>query len=121
MMLVRLLTKLCNISVLPDVIVVRVRQREGSMILKINGSFRIGNLRRYPSETVEALRSALLTGVIAAADPHRKNFYDLEAGDNIFYIHLSPTGTVLFLACWRREPAQRTIPAQAPVPEVRAY
>ena len=120
----RRLTKLCNISAPPIVIMFRVqrfRQREGSMILKMNDSFRIDNLRRCPSEMVEALRSALVAGVIAAADPRRKNFYDLEAGDNIFYIHVSPTGTVLLLACWRKEPAERTIRRQAPLPEARAY
>jgi hypothetical protein len=91
------------------------------MILKLNGSFRIDNLRRYPSETVEALRSALEAGVMAAADPHRKDFYDVEAGDGIFYIHLSPTGTVLLLACWRKEPVRKSIPREAPFPEARAY
>ena len=91
------------------------------MILKLNGSFRINDLRCYPPETVEALRSALAAGVIAAADPRRKNFYDLEAGDNIFYIHLSPTGTVLLLACWRKEPVQQTVPREAPLAEARAY
>jgi len=91
------------------------------MILKMSGQFRIDNLRRYPSETVEALRSALVAGVIAAADPRRKNFYDLEAGDNIFYIHLCPTGTVLLLACWRKEAAHQAIPSEAPLPEARAY
>ena len=91
------------------------------MILKLNGSFRIDNLRRYPSDTGEALRSALMAGVIAAADPHRKNFYDFEAGDSIFYIHLSPTGTVLLLACWRKVPVQQSIPREAPLPETRAY
>ena len=91
------------------------------MILKMNDSVRIDNLRRCPSEVVEALRNALVAGVIAAADPRRKNFYDLEAGDSIFYIHVSPTGTVLLLACWRKEPAEQTIPRQAPRPEARAY
>ena len=91
------------------------------MILKMNGPFRIDDLRRYPSETVEALRSVLVAGVIAAADPRRKGFYDLEAGDKIFYIHVSPTGTVLFLACWRKEPAHQTIQREAPFPEARAY
>jgi len=91
------------------------------VILKMNGQFRIDNLRHYPSETVEALRSALVAGVIAAADPRRKNFYDLEAKDNIFYIHLSPTGTVLLLACWRKEPAHQAIQREAPLPEARAY
>ena len=91
------------------------------MILKLNGSFRIDDLRRYPSETVEALRSALAAGVVAAADPHRRNFYDVEAGDSIYYIDLTPTGTVLLLACWRKEPAEKTMPREAPLPEARAY
>ena len=90
------------------------------MILKLNGSFRIDNLRRYPSETVDALRSLLVAGATAAADPRRKNFYDLDAGDNVFYIHLSPTGTVLLLACCRKEPAHQAIPREAPLPEARA-
>lgn len=92
------------------------------MILRMNGPFRIDNLRRYSSETVETLRSALVAGVTATADPHRKNFYDLEAGDNIlFYIHLNRTGTVLLLACWWKEPAHQAIPREAAVSEVEAY
>jgi hypothetical protein len=91
------------------------------MFLKLNGSFRIDDLRCYPPETVEALRRALVLGAVAAADPRRKNFYDLEAGDHIFYIHLSPTGTVLLLACWRKEPAHQAIPREAPLREARAY
>jgi len=90
------------------------------MILKMDGPLRIDNLRRYPFETVEALRRALVVGATAAADPRRKDFYDLDAGDNIFYIHLSPTGTVLLLACWRKEPVRQSIPRKAPLPEARA-
>jgi len=90
------------------------------MVLRMNGSFRIDNLRRYPSEKIDTLRSALVEGVMAVADPHRKNFYDFEAGDNGFYIHVSPTGTVLLLACWRKEPAHQAIPREAPLREARA-
>lgn len=91
------------------------------MILKMNGQFRIDNLRRYPSETVDALRSALMAGATATADPQRKNFYDLQTGDSVFYIHLSPTGTVLLLACWPKELAHQAIRREAPLPEARAY
>jgi len=91
------------------------------MILKVNGPFRIDNLRHYSSETVETLRSELVAGVTATADPHRKNFYDLEAGETIFYIHLNRTGTVLLLACWRKEPAHQVIPREARLSEVAAY
>ena len=91
------------------------------MILKMDGPFRIDNLRRYSSEAVETVRSALVAGVTATADPHRKNFYDLEAGDNIFFIHSSPTGTVLLLACWRKEPAPQVIPREVPLSKGVAY
>lgn len=91
------------------------------MLLKMNGPFRIDNLRRYSAETVEKLRRALLAGVTATPDPHRKNFYDLEAGDDVFYIHTCPTGTVLLLACWRNEPSYQPIPRLAPPSEVEAY
>ena len=91
------------------------------MILKMNGPFRIDNLRRYSYETVETLRSALVAGVTATADSHRKNFYDLEAGESIFYIHLSRTGAVLLLACWRKEPAHQAIAHKTPLSEVAAY
>jgi hypothetical protein len=91
------------------------------MILKVNGPFRIDNLRHYSSETVETLRSELVAGVTATADPHRKNFYDLEAGATIFYIHLNRTGTVLLLACWRKEPAHQVIRREARLSEVAAY
>jgi hypothetical protein len=91
------------------------------MILKMSGPFRIDNLRRYPTETVDALRNVLEAGVISAADPRRKNFFDLEAGDKTFYIHVSPTGTVLLLACWRKEPARQALQRKASLPEARAF
>jgi len=91
------------------------------MILKLNGPFRIDNLRHYSSATVETLRSALVAGVTGTADPHRKDFYDLEGGDDIYYIHLNRTGTVLLLACWRKNPAPQVIPRKATLSEVAAY
>jgi hypothetical protein len=87
------------------------------MILKMNGTFRIDNLRQYSPETVETLRGALLSGSNATADARRNNFYDLEAGDRIFYIHVNRTGTVLLLACWRKAPARQLIPREASLPD----
>jgi hypothetical protein len=87
------------------------------MTLKMDGTFRIDNLRQYSPETVEGLRGALLAGANATADPRRENFFDLEAGDRIFYIHLNRTGTVLLLACWRKEPARQFISRETPLLE----
>ena len=90
------------------------------MILRMNGPFRIENLRHYTSETVEEVRRLLVAGAMATADPHRKNFYDLQTENGFFYIHVSPTGTVLLLACWRKAPAHRDDPREARVPEAVA-
>lgn len=75
------------------------------MILKMSNPFRIENLRHYPAETVDRLRCQLAAGAYVSPDPHRANFYDLEDSDRAFYIHVSPTGTVLLLATWPREGA----------------
>ncbi|MFZ0959904.1 MAG: hypothetical protein WAO35_03290 [Terriglobia bacterium] len=90
------------------------------MILKMDGPNRIDNLRHYPAETVGRLRSLLETGVIATPDPHRKGFYDLEDGDRTFYIHVSPTGTILLLAEWQREAARVTALPETPLAEAVA-
>lgn len=82
----------------------RVSPREGraAMTLKLNGNTRIDNLRNYPAEIVEKLRSVLASGARAYPDPHCKAFYDLEDGCRMFYIHVSPTGKVWLLASWIR-------------------
>lgn len=70
------------------------------MTLRLNGNTRIDNLRDYPAEVVEKLRGLLADGAKAYPDPHRKNFYDLENGSRMFYIHVSPSGNVWLLATW---------------------
>ncbi|MFQ5663012.1 MAG: hypothetical protein ACE5HL_04195 [Terriglobia bacterium] len=74
------------------------------MVLRLNEKLTIDNLRNYPAETVERLRALLAAGALAHADPRRKNFYELENGTRVFYIHVSPNGgKVLLLATWPRE------------------
>jgi hypothetical protein len=87
------------------------------MTLKMSGPLRIDNLRPYPAEMAERLRSLLVTGALAIPDPHRKGFYDLEDGDRRFYIHLCPSGTVLLLATWRKEDARPVALHKAPLAE----
>lgn len=71
------------------------------MILRLTSNVTIENLRRYPSEFVERLRSLLREGARASADPKRRGFYDLEDDGRVFYIHISPvSGRVMLLATW---------------------
>jgi len=87
------------------------------MVLKMCGPLRIDNLRQYPAETVDRLRSLLVAGASASPDPHRKGFYDLDDEDRAFYIHVSRTRTVLLLATWLREGAHHAALHEAPLAE----
>jgi hypothetical protein len=61
----------------------------------------IENPRNHSRETIETLRALLASGARVLADPKRPNFYELEHGSEVFYIHLSPvSGNILLLATW---------------------
>jgi len=75
------------------------------MTLKLNGNTGINNLRNYPTEIVEKLRVLLASGARAYPDPTRREFYDVENGSRMFYIHISPSGSVWLLASWTKSPA----------------
>jgi hypothetical protein len=80
------------------------------MVLRMNGNTEIENLQHYPVEVVETVRALLAVGAPANPDPHRKNFYDVENGTHVFYIHVCPSGKVLLLATWPKYPA--SMPAE---------
>ena len=90
------------------------------MILKMSGPIRIENLRHHPAETVNRLRCLLVAGAQASPDSHRKGFYDLADGDRAFYIHVSPTGSVLLLAIWPRAGTPGAILHKVPLGEAAA-
>jgi hypothetical protein len=64
----------------------------------------IENPRKYETSAVEQLRQLLQSGTAAQDDPRRPNFYEIDAHDETFYIHISPvTGNVVLLAKWTRQ------------------
>lgn len=64
---------------------------------------RIETLHSYPASLVEELDRILTAGAPARADSHRKDFYEVEGDEEVFYIHVSPmNGRVLLLAVWKR-------------------
>lgn len=74
------------------------------MTLRLKDNPSIRNLRNHSPEIVVALRALLAGGVPARPDPRRKNFFELEDGSRVFYIHVSPaTGKVMLLAVWDGE------------------
>jgi hypothetical protein len=89
------------------------------MLLRIKNDPTIKNLRNHSRETVEELQGLLRRGAKASLDPRRKNFYELDGGSRVFYIHLSPTsGKVMLLAVW--ENSAQHLPAHAHAAEFAA-
>jgi hypothetical protein len=76
----------------------------------------IRNLRNHPIEDVEALRRLLTSGAAARLDPHRKNFYEVDNGSRVFYVHVTPATTkVMFLAVWYKAQPASCEMAEEPV------
>jgi hypothetical protein len=57
----------------------------------------------------------LACGAPAKPDPRRSDFYELEDGNRVFYIHITPVnGNILLLATWVKDeqPARIKIAAR---------
>ena len=73
------------------------------MILRMDQSPSIDNLRDYPDQVLHQLRELLAVGVPARQDPRRNHFYDVEHPDGGFFIHVNPNSRrVILLAKWGR-------------------
>jgi hypothetical protein len=74
------------------------------MFLRLNQQLNIEDLRNHGPEAVEKLRQLLACGAPAKPDPGRSAFYELEDGNKVFYIYLSPVnGKILLLATWLKD------------------
>ena len=95
-------------------------EKEGAMVLRLKENPEIDNLRNYPADIVEKLRTLLLAGAQVHPDPRRREFYDVANGSRMFYIHLSPTGKVWLLATWLKECRQAAAANDAALAAARA-
>jgi hypothetical protein len=74
--------------------------------LKLTSESKIEDPRGHSPETVRRLREALASGAPAAPDTRRPGFFELQADDQVFYIHVSPaTQKIILLATWSSESA----------------
>ena len=82
------------------------------MTIKLNETPVIENLGKYPAESVETLRQLLAKGAPAQPDSHRKDFYELQNGSRVYWIHISPVnGHVVLLAIWQKPSVASNSPA----------
>jgi hypothetical protein len=87
------------------------------MILRVKDNLSINNLRNHSPEIVDELRAMLTGGVSARLDPRRRNFYELDAGSRVFYIHWTPEkARVMFLAVWSKERRQENVRSEDHIP-----
>lgn len=61
----------------------------------------IEDLGNHSSATIISLGLLLAGTLDATPDPKRKNFYEVQDGRTVCYIHVSPaTATIFLLAAW---------------------
>jgi hypothetical protein len=73
--------------------------------LEMTAESKIEDPRGHSAETLLRLRRALACGAPAAPDAGRPGFFEIQAGDQVFYIHVSPaTQKIMLLATWSHEP-----------------
>ncbi|MHB8527478.1 MAG: hypothetical protein ACYC92_10070 [Candidatus Acidiferrales bacterium] len=71
------------------------------MVMRLEHDLNIEDPRHHSQERVETLRRLLAGGARVESDPKRPDFYEVESGSDIYYIHISPvTGNILLLAAW---------------------
>ena len=59
-------------------------------------------------EHLREVESALHRGITAAADTKRPGFYEIEVGDNWYYIHIPSRITGVYLVAFARKNADRS-------------
>ena len=73
-------------------------------MIEVKEGVRIENPRHYECGAIEHLRQLLASGSPAQRDPRREHFYEMEASNETYYIHISPvSGNVVLLAKWVRQ------------------
>jgi hypothetical protein len=73
-------------------------------MIKFNQGVKVENPRAYEAGAVKHLQYLLEVGSPIESDPRRENFFDVDGGSEIYYIHVSPvSGNVILLAKWMRQ------------------
>ena len=69
--------------------------------MKLDNELNIEDPRHHSQERVDTLRQLLAGGARVEADPKRSDFFEVESGSEVYYIHISPiTGKIVLLAAW---------------------
>ena len=72
---------------------------------RLTAESKIEDPRGHSAETLLRLRRALASAAPAVPDPRRPGFFEIQAGEQVFYIHVSPTTQkITLLATWSHEP-----------------
>lgn len=74
------------------------------MVMRLEHELNIEDPRHHSQERVETLRQLLAGGARVEADPKRPDFFEVESGSDVYYIHISPiTGKIVLLAAWQKD------------------
>ena len=74
------------------------------MVMKLEHELNIEDPRHHSPERIETLRRLLAGGARVEADPKRSDFFEVESGSDVYYIHISPiNGKIVLLAAWPKD------------------
>lgn len=80
--------------------------------LELTSELKVEDPRGHGPETLRQLREALVSGATAVPDARRPDFFEVQADEHVFYIHVSPLSRkITLLATWPKEPAEAFPPA----------
>ncbi len=86
--------------------------RKAVMKNRLHGRVKVESLRNHPVGDVETLQRLLSAGANAEADPHHKDFYEVEDAGRVFYVYISPVnGQVRLAAIWQSNSHPETVRA----------
>lgn len=74
------------------------------MVMKLEHELNIEDPRHHSPERIETLRQLLAGGARVEADPKRSDFFEVESGSDVYYIHISPiSGKIVLIAAWSKD------------------
>ncbi|HZP34810.1 MAG TPA: hypothetical protein VFB23_15755 [Candidatus Acidoferrales bacterium] len=78
-----------------------------SFELELTSDLQIEDPRGHSRDTLRHLREALISRAPAVPDSRRPNFFEVQADEHVFYIHISPLSRkITLLATWSPEPVE---------------
>jgi hypothetical protein len=74
------------------------------MVMRWERNLEVQDVRNHSPEVVRGLENLLLKGASLTPDARHPGFFEIQAEDRVYYVHIVPNSNkVLLLAAWSNE------------------